>query len=96
MQDFPLRSAPIPHDSKASDFPATWTRILRSLNVAPALITMGKNGVSPPTLYFPDNSAYRSVASAQQSAHQPTRRFALQVGLFKGRGATYTIAGRQA
>ncbi|KAK7684382.1 hypothetical protein QCA50_012329 [Cerrena zonata] len=44
MQDFPLRSAPIPHDSKASDFPATWTRILRSLNVAPALITMGKNG----------------------------------------------------
>ncbi|CAL1698599.1 unnamed protein product [Somion occarium] len=44
VQDVPLRPRPIPHESKANDFPAAWTRILHSLNVAPALITMVKNG----------------------------------------------------
>ncbi|TCD60766.1 hypothetical protein EIP91_009535 [Steccherinum ochraceum] len=43
VQDFPLRSSPIPHDSKATDFPATLTRILRSVNVVPALLSMVKN-----------------------------------------------------
>ena len=45
MQDFPLRSTPVSHDPKATDFPATWANILHSLNVVPALLTMGKNGV---------------------------------------------------
>ncbi|THH28564.1 hypothetical protein EUX98_g5632 [Antrodiella citrinella] len=44
VQDFPLRSAPIPHDPKATDFPATFSRILRSLNVVAALLNMARNG----------------------------------------------------
>jgi len=37
VQDFPLRSSPIPHDPKAADFPATLQRVLRKLNFQPAL-----------------------------------------------------------
>ncbi|CAL1698618.1 unnamed protein product [Somion occarium] len=44
VQDVLLRPRPTPHESKVNDFPAAWTRILHSLNVAPALITMVKNG----------------------------------------------------
>ncbi|THG97927.1 hypothetical protein EW026_g4163 [Hermanssonia centrifuga] len=44
VQDVSLRSTPIPHDSKAADFPSAFTRVLRAVNVAPALLTLSKNG----------------------------------------------------
>ncbi|KAJ3481086.1 hypothetical protein NLI96_g7894 [Meripilus lineatus] len=44
VQDFPKLPEPIPHDSKATDFASTWTRILRGVNVVPALLTLQKNG----------------------------------------------------
>lgn len=48
VQDVPLRAKPIPNDSKATDFPAAFIRVLRGLNVAPALINLINNGVGLP------------------------------------------------
>ncbi|KIP12180.1 hypothetical protein PHLGIDRAFT_124343 [Phlebiopsis gigantea 11061_1 CR5-6] len=44
VQDVPLRPAPIAHDAKASDFPTAFTRVLRAVNVVPALLTLIRNG----------------------------------------------------
>jgi len=43
LQDIPPRSAPIPHDPKADDFPAAFIRVLRAISVAPALISHLRN-----------------------------------------------------
>ncbi|KDQ55780.1 hypothetical protein JAAARDRAFT_159157 [Jaapia argillacea MUCL 33604] len=40
VQDIPLRASPIPHDPKATDFPATFERVLKALNVRSALDIM--------------------------------------------------------
>lgn len=41
LQDFPLRSKPIPHDPKVTDdFPSVMQRVLHSVNVLPALRTL--------------------------------------------------------
>ncbi|EPQ56055.1 phospholipase D/nuclease [Gloeophyllum trabeum ATCC 11539] len=42
LQDIPLRSSPIPHDPKATDFPAAFERVLKALNVRAALDNMLK------------------------------------------------------
>ncbi|KAL6303385.1 phospholipase D/nuclease [Sparassis latifolia] len=44
LQDIPPRPAPVAHDSKAEDFPTAMTRVLRAVNVAPALISQLRNG----------------------------------------------------
>ncbi|EKM52233.1 uncharacterized protein PHACADRAFT_148739 [Phanerochaete carnosa HHB-10118-sp] len=46
LQDVPPRPSPIAHDSKANDFPMAFMRVLRGVNVAPALLTLTKNGHS--------------------------------------------------
>ncbi|OCH86596.1 phospholipase D/nuclease [Obba rivulosa] len=43
LQDIPKHPVPIRHDPKADDFAAVWIRILRALNVAPALISLLRN-----------------------------------------------------
>ncbi|THH13363.1 hypothetical protein EW146_g6842 [Bondarzewia mesenterica] len=55
VQDVPRRPSPIPHDPKASDFPAVFEDILRALNVSPALISSVHNDVRFPTCLFKDN-----------------------------------------
>ncbi|KAI0076842.1 phospholipase D/nuclease [Panus rudis PR-1116 ss-1] len=44
LQDLPLRPQPISHDPKADDIGVAWARVLRAVNVQPALITLAKNG----------------------------------------------------
>ena len=61
MQDVPQRPSPIPHDSKATDFPAAMTRVLRAVNVVPALITHAKNGVRASLRVF----FFRSMTDAE-------------------------------
>ncbi|KAI0087489.1 tyrosyl-DNA phosphodiesterase-domain-containing protein [Irpex rosettiformis] len=48
VQDIPARANPLAHDPKADDFPSIMVRILRSVNVAPALITLMRNGHNLP------------------------------------------------
>jgi hypothetical protein len=45
VQDVPRRAQPIVHDAAARDFPAAFARVLRALNVAPALLALARNGV---------------------------------------------------
>ncbi|KZT19086.1 phospholipase D/nuclease [Neolentinus lepideus HHB14362 ss-1] len=42
LQDIPLRSKPVSHDPKATDFPAAFERVLKALNVRAALDNMLK------------------------------------------------------
>ncbi|KAI0944736.1 hypothetical protein AcW1_002374 [Taiwanofungus camphoratus] len=44
LQDLPARSSPIAHDPKAEDFATAMIRVLRAVNVAPALISQLRNG----------------------------------------------------
>ncbi|TFY58186.1 hypothetical protein EVG20_g8248 [Dentipellis fragilis] len=44
VQDVPRRPAPITHDAKAKDFPTTFERVLKCLNVAPALASFLHHG----------------------------------------------------
>ncbi|KAI0341097.1 phospholipase D/nuclease [Trametopsis cervina] len=44
VQDVPARVNPLAHDPRAEDFASAMTRVLRSVNVAPALITLMRNG----------------------------------------------------
>ncbi|KAI0056848.1 phospholipase D/nuclease, partial [Artomyces pyxidatus] len=55
VQDVPRRSSPIAHDSKASDFPATFEYVLKSLNVEPALMSLVQN--DHPNIPFPSLKA---------------------------------------
>ncbi|KAH9929332.1 tyrosyl-DNA phosphodiesterase-domain-containing protein [Fomitopsis serialis] len=43
VQDVPKRSSPIAHDPKADDFPSAFARVLRALQVEPALLSHVKN-----------------------------------------------------
>ncbi|TFY63635.1 hypothetical protein EVJ58_g3136 [Rhodofomes roseus] len=43
VQDVPKRPSPIAHDSKVDDFPAAFSRVLRALNVGPALTSHVNN-----------------------------------------------------
>ncbi|KAF9529923.1 tyrosyl-DNA phosphodiesterase-domain-containing protein [Crepidotus variabilis] len=40
LQDIPLRRKPIPHDPKADDFPGMLQKMLRGINIRPALAAM--------------------------------------------------------
>ncbi|KAH9941389.1 phospholipase D/nuclease [Amylocystis lapponica] len=43
VQDVPARPAPVAHDPKAADFAAAMIHVLRSVNVAPALLSFLRN-----------------------------------------------------
>ncbi|ETW80095.1 hypothetical protein HETIRDRAFT_459808 [Heterobasidion irregulare TC 32-1] len=51
VQDIPIRQTPIAHDPKASDFPTSFERVLKALNVGPALTSFVHN--DHPTMPFP-------------------------------------------
>lgn len=50
VQDIPIRQTPIAHDPKASDFPTAFERVLKALNVGPALTSFVHNDVSTTSL----------------------------------------------
>jgi len=70
LQDVPLRPSPIPRDPKAiDDFPSVLQRVLRAVNVRPALSTMLNTDVSYVSLATPTLIHYLPLCQASRPSY---------------------------